>query len=125
MEVLITIVILGVLAGLAVPNYFRTVEQARSNEARANLNVVYTGEKIYLLNNNMFWPAGGGTDNVIADINTNLNIDLSTQYYTLSITSSAGTGAAATFTATASRGNAGAKQFSIDQTGAMTESGSY
>jgi type IV pilus assembly protein PilE len=123
-EVLMTVIVLGVLASLAVPVYTTALEQSRSNEALANLNVIYSAEQIYLLNNNTFWPAGA-MDNVIADMNTNLNIGLSTQYYTISVTANAGTGAAATFSATASRGNAGNKQFVINQTDVITQSGSY
>ncbi len=122
-EILIAIVVLGVLAGLALPNYFRTVEQARSNEAVANLNIIRMGERIYRLNNGRYWPNPDGTDNTLATINSTLNIELNTTYYnTLSVTSTS-TGAA--FTATASRGNTGAKQFTIDQNGAITESGTY
>jgi type II secretory pathway pseudopilin PulG len=122
---MIVLTILGVVAGLAVPNYFRTLEVSRSNEARANLNIIHMGQKIYLLNNNRYWPSGGGTDTSVANMNTNLNIDIASDFYTLSVTSGAGTGAAATYSATASRGNAGNKTFVITQAGTITESGSY
>ena len=124
-ELMIVLTILGVVAGLAIPNYFRTLEVSRSNEARANLNVIHMGQKIFLLNNNRYWPAGGGTDGTLSNINSNLNIDVNQTYYTLSVTSGAGTGAGATYTATASRGNTGNKVFTITQTGTITESGSY
>ncbi len=125
-EVLMTIIILGVIVGLAVPNYFHTVEQARSNEARVNLQIILMGQKIYLLNNNTFWPAGL-TNTTLSDINTNLNTDIATpQYYSLSVTADANTGTAATFSATASRGNAGDKKFKITQAGGTpAETGSY
>ncbi len=122
-EVLIAVVVVGVLAGLALPNYFRTVEQARSNEAISNLNTVFMGQRIYRLNAGRFWPNPDGTDATLATINTTLNLELTTQFYnTISVTS---TGAGTAFTATASRGNTGAKQFTIDQNGTITESGSY
>ncbi|MCG3176035.1 MAG: hypothetical protein MOGMAGMI_00973 [Candidatus Omnitrophica bacterium] len=122
-EVLIAIVVIAVLAGLAVPNFSRTIEQARSNEAVANLNVIRMGQRIYRLNQGRFWPAPDGTNSTLGDINNNLNVDLDTEFYnTISVTS---TGAGTAFTATASRGNAGNKQFTIDQDGNVTESGSY
>ncbi len=122
-EVLMVITILAILAGLAAPNYFLTVEKSRSNEAIGNLNIIRMGERIYKLNNSRYWPNPDATDNTLSDINTNLNVSLDTpKYYALSITST-GTGTA--FTATASRGNAGAKTFTIDQTGTITESGTY
>lgn len=119
-EIMIVVVILGILAGIGLPNYYRSSELAKSNEARVNLNSIYMGEKIYFLNNGVYWPAAGVTDTNITNIQTNLNIDVQSVYYTLSVT-----GGGATFTATASRGNAGNKQFTIDQTGTITENGSY
>lgn len=125
-EILTAIVILTILAGLAVPNYFRTMEQARSNEARVNLQIILMGEKVYLLNNNTFWPPGGPANATLSDINANLNIDIATpQYYTLAVSATTLTGTAATFLATATRGNTGDKAFAITQTGVITEVGSY
>lgn len=124
-EVLIAIVVVAVLAGLALPNYFRTVELARSNEATTNLRIIHAAQKIYHLNNNTYWPAGSSSS-VLATINTNLNTDLSTQFYnTLQVSAGSGTGNAATFTAEARRGNPGDKRFSITQTGTISESGTY
>lgn len=116
MEVLIAVVIVGVLAGLAVPNYFKTVEKAKSSEATANLKALHLGQKIYKVDNNSYY----GPSNNLDAINTNLNIDLTEENYDLAITAAS----AAAYTATASR-NGGTKVFTIDQTGQITESGSY
>lgn len=122
-EVLIAIVVVAVLAGLALPNYFRTVEQARSNEAISNLNTVYMGQRIYRLNAGRFWPNPDGANSTLADINNNLNLELTTRFYnTITVTS---TGAGTAFTAVAARGNPGAKTFTINQNGTITEAGSY
>lgn len=123
MEILIAVVVLAVLAGLALPNYFQTVEKARSNEAVGNLNIIRMGERIYRLNNGRYWPNPDATNNTLASINSALNIELNTAYYNALSVTSTGTGTG--FTATASRGNAGAKTFTIDQNGAITESGTY
>ena len=122
-EVLITIVVLAVLAGLAMPNYFLTVEKSRSNEAVANLNVIRMGERIYKLNNGRYWPNPDSADSTLADINTNLNVDLDTRYYNTITVTTTGTGTA--YTAVAARGNSGNKTFTIDQSGTITESGTY
>jgi prepilin-type N-terminal cleavage/methylation domain-containing protein len=79
-EVMIVLTILAVLAGLAVPGYFRTVEQSRANEALTTLNIIHMGQKIYRLNNATFW--NGGANATTANIMNNLNVDISPIYYT-------------------------------------------
>ena len=116
MEVLIVVVILGVLAGLAVPNYFLTVEKTRGNEAIANLKALHMGQKIYKVDNNTFY----GPQTALATINTNLNVDLAEQYYNIDITAAS----AAAYTATGSR-IGGTKVYTITETGNITESGQF
>ena len=89
LEILIVIVILGVVAGLAVPVFTSSIEQSRSNEAQNNLNAIYMGEKIYAVNHSStYWLPPGGT--TIPAINATLNLDLTAQYYTQNIQISAG-----------------------------------
>ncbi len=83
-EVLITIIILVAIAGLAVPNYFRTMEQARSNEARTNLQIIRMGQKVYALNNSGSYWNGGATP-ALATVNTTLNTDITIQYFTIDL----------------------------------------
>lgn len=79
-EVMITLTIMAVLAGLAVPGYFRTVEQSRANEAITTLNIIHMGQKIYRINNSTFW--NGGLNATAGSVNTNLNVDIAPRYYT-------------------------------------------
>ncbi len=79
-EIMIALVVLAVLAGLAVPNYARTVEQSRIQEAVTTINIIHMGQKIYRLNNNTFW--NGGSNASVANIDTNLNVDISPTFYT-------------------------------------------
>lgn len=124
-ELGITIVILGIIVSLAIPSYYRVIEESRSNEAKVNLNTIYMGEKIYFLNHNgVYWVPG---DNPPVDgagsINTTLNIDIRPQFYTIDSIAIGTTGSATTsFLATASRssvagGAVGATPHAIDQTG--------
>lgn len=109
MEVMVALVIVGVLAGLAVPGYFRTVEQARSNEARTNLNIIHMGERLYRLNNGVYWGPGNTT---IAATNTALSTEMSASYYdTVSITANGAVGYTARLTRNATMGGAGTKFF--------------
>jgi len=126
-EILVTVLILGVIAGLATPTYFKSVEQSRSNEATVNLNAIYMAEKIYALNNGgNYW--GPGSNPSLVSINSTLNIDINPQYYPVtSITTTTGT--PATFSAKVTRntvqgGNSDGvvQSYSIDQTGTITSS---
>ena len=87
-EIMIAITIMAVLAGLAIPGYFRTVEQSRANEAITNLNIIHMGEKIYRINNAAFWNGGGSATS--GTINPALNVDISTRYYTSYVFSGVG-----------------------------------
>ena len=122
-EILITIVILGVIAGLATPTYFKSVEQSRVNEATVNLNAIYMAQKIYALNNSgNFW--NGGANPAVATINSTLNIDINPQYYPVISITAANGGNPKTFTATVMRnalqGGDGITRYTIDQTGTIT-----
>ena len=124
-EILITTVILGIVAGLAMPVYGTMMESNRANEAKTSLYVVLMAEKIYKLNSasQVYWGPGGTT---AASINAALNVELMPQNYdtSWSVTQS-GSVAAATFTASVCRGNSGNKCFQINQAGTLTESGAY
>ena len=128
MEVMIALVIIAILAALALPAYFRTVEQSRSNEAITNLNIVHMGEKIYRLNNNAFIIGGS-----VAALNTALNTDMSSTFYTGSVVAGA-TGIANSYVATFTRNNVsgggGTKTFTYtftngDVAPVLTEGGAY
>lgn len=75
MELLITVVILGILAGFTVRGFEKTVDNARRKEARINLVAIKAGEVIYNKKYNGYFP-GTGPDAEIAEINTNLNLSI-------------------------------------------------
>ena len=117
-EILTTIVILSIVAGLAVPTFTNAIEQSRRGEACTTLNVIHMGQKIYQLNNGTFWNPGNNP--AVATVNTNLNVDISMQYYTITRIQ----GNATTYAATVQRvGNAAVTCiFSYDTgTGVLTK----
>ena len=82
MELMVTIAVLGVIAGLAVPTYQRTVAQSRGNEALINLNIIDMAERVYFMNNaNQY--LGDGAVHTIGEANlpANLNTDMTSQFY--------------------------------------------
>lgn len=117
-EILIVLSILGIMAAAALPIYTSQLENSYQNEPRTYLNVIYTAEKIYALNNGgAYWS--GSTN--IATINTNLSTDLATptQYYDVTSFTAVGS---TSFSVVMKRKIAGTPTFTIDQTGTLTQS---
>lgn len=76
-ELLIVIIIIGILAAVALPQFNKTKEHALGKEAIANLKLIAAAEKIYRMENenNYYYPSSGNLTN-ISDINTNLKLSL-------------------------------------------------
>ena len=123
---MVVISIIGVMAGMAIPIFTNAMENGRKNEAIANLNAIYIGEKIFYQNNSrQYWPLGAPvrTPGSLASINTNLGVDLIPRdfWYCVSYTPSA-TPALRSFRAWAVRTNAAnSPQLCIDQTGTLSD----
>jgi len=103
-EVLIVVIIIGILAAIGIPQFTATIEKAKGGEARAGLGYVQTGEKIYFAENSKYTTT-------LAD----MDITLTTKYWSFAITTGAGT-----FTAAATRTGEGT---TAGQTLTMTEAG--
>jgi len=73
-ELLITVVIIGILATLALPMLVKTLEKAKVGEAMNNLNLIRTGQKIYFLEWGKFSPA-------IDDLNIENPNNASSRYF--------------------------------------------
>ena len=115
-EILMTVVIIGALAGLAVPNFRKSVEVARSQEARGNLQQIYQGQLIYKLNNGAYYVASSDPAVVDAALKTSLK----TEYYTLAIS-----GDGSSFTANETRDGCPGKFFEMTPSGMISENGGY
>ena len=126
-EIMLVAVVLGVIAALTFPNYMQFIEQSKANEAKVNLYAIYAAQKQYLIDHGSYW--NGGAAALVSDVNSNLNIAIGPVYYNENGSGQAGrvsvVAGGNTFTAQLERTGAGTKTFSIDQTGAITESGSY
>lgn len=113
-ELIVTVVIIGILAGLALPQFTKTFETTKAKEAVAALQQIRTGERSYRIEENTYWPSGAG-DN--AAINTQLSLSLDTRadrnwdYSIIAV--------ANTFTATAQRtsGRNAGETITIDENG--------
>lgn len=71
-ELLIVLVIIGILAGLAIPRYMTYTTRAKQTEAKELLNQIYLTERAYFQTNDEYWIPASGT---IADRNNSFVFD--------------------------------------------------
>ena len=118
LELLIVIVILGVLAGLAVPVYQPAIEKARSQEALTCLSAARESMIRYFSINGTYVGATFAT----LDYDPNLLVGGQTVLFTYTIPATA----AVSFTITATRnGGVVVGTVSINQAGVLTKTGVY
>ena len=121
MELLVTVVIIGILAAVALPDYVKTRERSYWQEAESLLLAIYAGERAYFLINDFYYDVVNETS--MAEWRK-INIDnpnLASIPVTYSVTA-AGVGAASTFTATSTRpgGPCAGSTRTIDQNRALS-----
>jgi len=104
-EFLVVLIIIAILAGLAIPNFTRTRERALDREAQTALRLIQAAERVYLSKYATYWPAP-----TLADINTNLKLDLASGSWNFS----APTANASAFNANAARTDS-SRTWSINQ----------
>ena len=96
-EVMTTVIIIGILSSIAVPNFLKTVDTQRWRSAQDLLMTIYTGEQVYFTKNDLYYTPGTWLNIFMDDPNQS-----SGGAVIYSVTSS-GVGSAAVFTATALR----------------------
>lgn len=63
LELLLVVVIVGILAAMALPNFARAAERARIKDAQAVLSAIHSAERVYFLDQNSY----GTLANLIAN----------------------------------------------------------
>jgi len=53
-ELAVVLVIIGILAAIAIPNYLKSQAKAKQTEAKANLGAIHTGETGFFSNNHRY-----------------------------------------------------------------------
>lgn len=76
MEMLVAIIIVGILAALALPNFGPIKEKTLEREVKASLSLVRAAEKIYRMENSFYCPDSGTGTIFTTNINTNLKLSL-------------------------------------------------
>jgi prepilin-type N-terminal cleavage/methylation domain-containing protein len=88
LELLIVLVIIGILAGIAIPRYMSSTTKAKQTEAKELLHQIYLMERSYFQTNDQYWipPAGliASKDNQFAFDSLGVEIMKSARYtYTI------------------------------------------
>ena len=119
-ELIITLIIIGILVSLALPLFTRAMESTRANEAKAALEQIRAGERIYRTSEGYYYPHSADHSSAEEDeatINSFLKLFLDTREKDWKY--KVDTDTADDFTATATRtsgGNQG-ETVTIDQSG--------
>jgi type IV pilus assembly protein PilE len=58
-ELLVVVLIIGILAAIAVPQYFKVVEKGKASEALANLDSIRSAQERYLANTGSYCNTAG------------------------------------------------------------------
>ncbi len=114
-ELTVIVLILGILATFAIPNFIKAAERTKEKEAISFLHQIRAAEIVYRSEENTFWPAGSiETDPDTIDSALNTSLDTRELNWDFSITA-----AANTFTATAQRtsGRNAGETITIDENG--------
>lgn len=82
-ELLVVMIIVGILAGLSIPNYAKTREKALNREAQTALSLIQAAERMYRLRSDTYYNSA-----VLNDINNNLRLNLAQQAWIYTIPSS-------------------------------------
>ena len=75
-EIMVVLVIVGVLAALAWPNYMAIKEKTLNREAKASLALIRAAEKIYRMEQGFYYPRPVGLVTTVSDINSYLKLSL-------------------------------------------------
>ena len=95
-EVMVTMIIIAVMAGLALPRYLKSVERSHESEAMMQLESIYAANYLYYSRTRSFWPPDDGHG--LNDINSELALAIVGNGMTYNCN-----GDASSFTCTATR----------------------
>lgn len=92
MELMMTVVLVGILVSMGVPLFHRAAERTRCREAESQLEVIQHAERVQEMETNVYLPCGD-----TAACNVALNLNMPTQDWDYSVViNGAGTGGVAT-----------------------------
>ena len=121
-ELMIVMVIIGVLAAMSVPSFQRAIEQSRADVAAANLRSVWSAQRLYWLEYQIFADTAAKLQ-AEGLLDPNLNLSSASYLYNVALTtdSSGNPG----FQATATPQQTCTGSFTIDQSGEVAGAVSF
>lgn len=75
LELMVVVIIVGVIAAFAIPNYSKSVQKAHERDMLAQLTMIHAANLIYRSYNGKYWYAAGDPQNLAA-INSALSINI-------------------------------------------------
>lgn len=119
-ELLMVVIVIGILATAAVPQYGRAVQRGYRQSAQDVLRTIYAGQQVYFTENDQFLnaPTTLAQWRLIYMDNPNVSSPMPVTF----TVAAAGVGAAATFTATASH-TGGGRTMTMNETGVLNLAG--
>lgn len=97
MELMVVMIIIGVIAAIAVPNFNKVVEQSHESDATTQLMAIHAANQIRLAQTGSYWPTT--TTNGLTVINSTLGLNIIANGMNYNCAGVGGT----TFTCTATR----------------------
>ncbi len=105
LEVLIVVIIIGILAAIALPQYVATIEKARSGEAVANIGSLRTST-------DRCWYQNGSITTNLDELDVDNPNNVTNKLYTYSITDNGTSSTTRVYTITATR-TAGGNTYTV------------
>lgn len=75
LELIVVILIIGIIAAIALPNFGPMRERVLDKEATANLKLIQAAERVYRMETSFYYPYSG-SETSIGTINTDLRLFL-------------------------------------------------
>jgi len=76
LEILITVIIIGILSAIAIPNYTKSRERSLDKEAQIVLNLIHAAEKMHYMKTTTYYPNIALTSVDVSGINSYLRLNL-------------------------------------------------
>ena len=96
LEILITVIIIGILAAIAIPNYTKSRERSLDKEAQVVLNLIHAAEKMHYMKTTAYYPNIALTSVDVSGINSYLRLNLYSANWDYGINTDSITAATAT-----------------------------
>ena len=74
MELMVVVIIIGIIAAFAIPNYSKSIQKAHERDMQAQLTSIHAASLLYRSYAGGYWNSGGSAD--LAAINNNLSLSI-------------------------------------------------